>query len=63
VTLDGINAVLDALVSIGIVSADDMMSARMGLAMFFRPGANPDQLITDVEFSNGGMLVNGQQVF
>ena len=63
VTLDGINAVLDALVGIGIVSPDDMMGARMGLAMFFRPGANPDQLVTDIEFSNGGIVVNGQQVF
>ena len=63
VTLEGINAVLDALVNIGLFQPNDMMSARMGLAMFFRPGANPDQLVTDIEFSNGGILVNGQQVF
>ena len=63
VTLDGINAVLDALVGIGIISQDDMMGARMVMGMYFRPGASPDQLVTDVEFRNGGMLANGQQIF
>ncbi|MFZ1482929.1 MAG: DUF2125 domain-containing protein [Paracoccaceae bacterium] len=63
VTMDGINALLDALVAIGVVPEDDMMGARMGLAMFARPGANPDQLVSEIEFRDGGLFVNGQQMF
>ncbi|MFZ1467696.1 MAG: DUF2125 domain-containing protein [Paracoccaceae bacterium] len=63
VTLDGINPLMDALVAIGLVSSDDLMSARMGLAMMTRPGSGPDQLVSDVEFRDGGMFVNGQQMF
>lgn len=63
VTLDGINALLDALVAIGVVSQDDLMGARMGLAMMAKPGAGPDQLISEIEFREGGQLiVNGTQL-
>ncbi len=63
VTLDGINALLDALVAIGAVSQDDLMGARMGLAMMAKPGAGPDQLISEIEFRAGGSLfVNGTQM-
>jgi hypothetical protein len=63
ITMDGINALLDALVAIGVVSADDLMGARMGLAMMAKPGAGPDQLISEIEFRAGGSLfVNGVQM-
>ncbi|MEZ5798908.1 MAG: DUF2125 domain-containing protein [Paracoccaceae bacterium] len=63
VTMDGINALLDALVAIGVVPEDDMMGARMGLAMFAKPGAGPDQLVSEIEFKEGGFFVNGQRMF
>lgn len=63
VTLDGINALMDALVAIGAVSQDDVMGARMGLAMMAKPGAGPDQLVSEIEFRAGGSLfVNGVQM-
>jgi hypothetical protein len=63
VTMDGINALLDALVAIGVVSQDDLMGARMGLAMMAKPGAGPDQLVSEIEFRAGGSLfVNGVQM-
>jgi hypothetical protein len=63
VTMDGINALMDALVAIGVVPEEDMMGARMGLAMFAKPGANPDQLVSEIEFRDGGLFVNGMQMF
>ncbi|MGB4827973.1 MAG: DUF2125 domain-containing protein [Paracoccaceae bacterium] len=63
VTMDGINALMDALVAIGMVSQDDLMSARMGLAMMAKPGVGPDQLISEIDFRDGGLFVNGQQMF
>jgi hypothetical protein len=63
ITMDGINALLDALVAIGAVSADDLMGARMGLAMMAKPGAGSDQLVSEIEFRAGGSLfVNGVQM-
>jgi hypothetical protein len=63
VTMDGINALMDALVAIGVVSQDDVMGARMGLAMMAKPGAEPDQLVSEIEFKAGGSLfVNGVQM-
>ena len=63
VTMDGINALLDALMAIGVVSEDDLMGARMGLAMMAKPGAGPDQLISEIEFrAGGGLFVNGVQM-
>lgn len=63
ITLDGINALMDALVAIGAVSQDDVMGARMGLAMLAKPGAGPDQLVSEIEFRAGGSLfVNGVQM-
>lgn len=59
-TLTGINALLDALVAIGMVPEDELMSVRMGLAMLARPGAGPDELISDIEFKEGALFINGQ---
>lgn len=60
----GVNALLDKLVSAGLVPQEQMMAARMMVAMFARPVAdNPDQLQTEVEFrEDGAILANGQQV-
>jgi hypothetical protein len=60
VTLTGINALMDALVAIGLVPEEELMGVRMGLAMLARPGAGPDELISEVEFQDGQMTINGQ---
>lgn len=62
-TLTGINALLDALVAIGLVPEQELMSVRMGLAMMAKPGAGPDELISEIEFRAGSLFVNGQQMF
>lgn len=62
VNLAGVSALLDKLVALGIVSANDLTGIRMGMAMFTRPGAGPDQLTTEIEFRNKGLFVNGQQL-
>ncbi|RNF34405.1 hypothetical protein A7A09_010945 [Paracoccus methylarcula] len=60
----GINALLDKLVSMGLVPQDQLMGARMMLAMFAKPvEGNPDQLQTKLEFKeDGSIFANGQQV-
>lgn len=60
VTMKGINALIDALVSMGLVPEDQVMGARMMLAMFAKPGAGPDELISEIEFKDKALLVNGQ---
>ena len=63
VTLDGINPLLDALVAIGVVSEDDLIGARFAMASVTKPGANPDQLLSEIEFREGGRLfINGMQM-
>ena len=62
VNLSGISALLDKLVAFGVIEAGDLTGVRMGLAMFTRPGAGPDQLISEIEFRNKGLFVNGQQI-
>lgn len=60
----GINALLDKLVAMGVVPQDQLMGARMMIAMFARPaGDDPDQLQTSLEFrEDGSIFANGQQV-
>lgn len=61
-TLKGINPLLDKLVQIGLLPEDQIMSARMMLAMFAKPGAGPDELVSEVVFKDRGLFVNGQQL-
>lgn len=60
----GINALLEKLVSIGLVPQEQLMGARMMLAMFAKPvEGNPDQMQTKLEFKeDGSIFANGQQV-
>ncbi|MBU3029164.1 DUF2125 domain-containing protein [Paracoccus marinaquae] len=60
----GLNALLDKLVSMGFVPQEQVMGARMMLAMFARPvEGKPDELQTSLEFrENGSIFANGQQV-
>lgn len=60
----GVTALLDSLVAAGLVPQDQMMAARMMVAMFARPAEDdPDRLQTRLEFrEDGSIFANGQQV-
>lgn len=60
----GVNALLDTLVSMGIVPQEQIMGARMMIAMFARPSeSDPEQLQTEIEMrEDGSIFANGQQV-
>lgn len=62
ITIKGANALIDNLIAMGLVSQDDAMGARMMMAMFARPGAGPDELSSLIEFKDGGLFANGQQL-
>jgi hypothetical protein len=38
------------------------MGARMMLGVFTRPGAGPDEVTSVIEFRDGGLFANGQQL-
>jgi hypothetical protein len=59
--LVGGNALLDTLVSMGMLPQEQAMGARMMLGLFARPGAGEDTLTSRIEFTpEGGIIANGQ---
>ncbi len=58
----GINALLDKLTAMGMIPEDQLMGARMMMGMFAKPGTGEDTLVSDVEFKDGGLFVNGMQL-
>lgn len=62
VNMKGINALIETLVSMGMIPEDQVMGARMMLAMFAKPGAGADELVSEIEFKDKGLFVNGQQL-
>jgi hypothetical protein len=60
--MKGVNELLDRLVQIGLLPEDQLMTARMMLAMFAKPGAGPGELVSEVEFKDKGLLINGQKI-
>lgn len=63
VNIKGVQALIDNLIAMGLISDDDAMGFRMGLAMFARPGAAADELVSQLEFRDGGLFANGQQIW
>lgn len=64
-TLTGANGLLDALVGIGVMTDQDAMGARMGLATVTKamPKAGDDVLTSQVEFTDDGqVLANGLRI-
>ncbi|MTH35721.1 DUF2125 domain-containing protein [Paracoccus limosus] len=61
---EGVSALIDKLVGMGLIQQDQVMGVRMMLAMFAKPvDGNPDKLVTDLEFKDGGQVfANGQQI-
>jgi hypothetical protein len=60
--IKGVNKLVDNLIALGMLTEDDAMGFRMGLAMFARPGAGPDELTSEIEFKEGGLFANGQRL-
>lgn len=60
--LTGINALIGTAVSMGFIPEDEVMGVRMGLALLAKPGAGPDQLVSEIEFKDKGLFVNGQRM-
>ncbi len=62
VNIKGVNKLVDNLIALGFLSADDATGFRMALAVFAKPGAGPDELVSEVEFKDGGVFANGMQL-
>jgi Uncharacterized protein conserved in bacteria (DUF2125) len=62
VDIKGVNKLIDNLIAMGILPDDQAMGARMMLGMFTRPGAGPDEVTSLIEFKDGGLFANGQQL-
>lgn len=62
--LEGVNALIDRLVQLGVVGSEEVAGYRMMLAMFARPAPEGgDALVSEFEFREGGeIFANGQQV-
>ncbi|MCC6519942.1 MAG: DUF2125 domain-containing protein [Tabrizicola sp.] len=62
VNIKGVTKLVDNLIALGILSEDDAMGFRMGLAMVAKPGAGPDELVSEIEFKDGGLYTNGMRM-
>lgn len=61
--LEGVNALIDTLVSMGLVPQDQVQGYRMMLAMFTKTVEGKDEMTSDIEFKeDGSVLANGQQI-
>jgi hypothetical protein len=63
VTVKGANRMIDALVAMQLLPADQVLSTRMALALFLKPTDVPDEGISKLEArDDGGFYVNGQRM-
>jgi hypothetical protein len=61
--LRGGNALLDTLVSMGLVPEQEAAGARMMMGLFAVAGAEPDTLNSTIEVQgNGQIFANGQRI-
>ena len=59
----GVNRLMDALVTMGVMTEEDTMGMRMMMAMFTVPGSEPDTLSSTIEINEQGhVLANGQRI-
>lgn len=58
----GANALMEKLVALGILSAEDVMGANMMLSMFANPGPGADEMSSTLEFRDKGFYANGQRL-
>lgn len=61
--LVGANALIDTLISMGLVDENEAIGARMMMGMLAVPGDEPDTLNSKIEFTEDGqILANGQRI-
>lgn len=62
-TFDGVNGLIDKLISMGLVTEEDAMGARMMMSMFAVPGDGEDSLKSSLTINaQGHVLANGMRV-
>lgn len=62
-TLEGANGVLDKIVEMGFISAEEAMGARMMSGMFMKPGEGDDVLTSDIDLTEDKqVLINGTRI-
>jgi Uncharacterized protein conserved in bacteria (DUF2125) len=62
-TVKGVNKMVDALITLGVITSDDAMGARMAMALILEPTAEPDVMTSKIEArEDGGLYVNGQRM-
>jgi hypothetical protein len=62
-TLVGANALIDKLVTMGLLQQDMAMQGRMMMGMFAKPGDGPDTLVSTIELKKeGSIFANGMQI-
>lgn len=62
VNIKGVTKLVDNLIALSFLSEDDAMGFRMGLAMVAKPGSGPDELVSEIEFKEGGLFANGMRM-
>ena len=62
VNIKGVTKLVDNLIALGVLGEDEAMGFRMGLAMVAKPGAGPDELVSQIEFKEGGLFTNGMRM-
>ena len=63
INIAGANGLMDKLMAMGMLPAEQAMGARMMMGLFAVPGAAPDTLTSKIEFNDAGqILANGQRI-
>ncbi len=58
----GANALVERLNQLGMLSADDLQAARMGLLFIGRLQGGEDRLVTELQFDGTSVTLNGQRI-
>jgi hypothetical protein len=62
ITIKGANGLIDNLIAMGFLPAEEALAPRMMLGLFARPGDGADELTSMIEFKDGGFFANGQKL-
>ena len=62
IVIGGANALIDDLVEMGLIPEDQAMMSRMMVGMFAK-ASGEDELTSTIEFRDGSIFANGQQVY
>lgn len=60
--LTGANALLDKIVAMGLITAEDATGYKMMVSMFANSAADKDEMTSTLEFKDKGFYANGQRL-